>query len=454
MSNRVWAIIGVIATIMSVVAFSAACSGPSLVDSIFNGGTRGALAAQAIPVTTGGTGAANADVNAGMAKFRSVGCSSCHGDNGQGNIFPGAPKLSGTALNLDQVKAQVRKPRDPSKGMPPFSETQVSDEDVQNIYSWLQTKPADVAATATPSATASPAASVTAPASTLKHFDPVGDPPDPTKGQVTQVKNGSVSVSDISVGNGSNGPWFQPYDNDAKTALVIVCDDPNGCWLRFDFGGDANVTQTADALVNQLLASGCGSKCAAVKVVHWPTDRCGIDKGNKPIIPGACQTGGPAATATPGASATSTAVPSTPARTTGGTNFTCLPTARYLELQQQAISGANGLHDRISRLIVSMDQEYEAEPSRGYRGGPGGVIDNPGPAGVAIVWTDTGSSPSFVPQVTDPAKAGDVSKNWLPVEGFIAPSNIFGSGWGFRRLYTAATMKSGFTAIRLCEALP
>ncbi|MCX6021331.1 MAG: cytochrome c [Chloroflexi bacterium] len=79
---------------------------------------------------------------AGRAKFTGdAGCSACHGDKAQGAVFPGAAKLSGTALTEDQVRGQVRKPKDPSKGMPPFTDAQVTDRDISNIYAWFKTNP-------------------------------------------------------------------------------------------------------------------------------------------------------------------------------------------------------------------------------------------------------------------------------------------------------------------------
>jgi mono/diheme cytochrome c family protein len=104
-------------------------------------------AAPATPTTApspppGGGGDSGGNPTAGRAKFTGdAGCSACHGDRAQGGVFPGAPKLSGTTLTLDQVKAQIRSPRDPSKGMPPFSAAQVSDQDIANMYAWFKTNP-------------------------------------------------------------------------------------------------------------------------------------------------------------------------------------------------------------------------------------------------------------------------------------------------------------------------
>ena len=100
----------------------------------------GATAAPTVVAATATTAApAQGNATAGRSKFTGdAGCSACHGDRAQGTI---GPKLSGTALTLDQVRSQTRSPRDPSKGMPPFGPSVVSDADIANIYAWLKTNP-------------------------------------------------------------------------------------------------------------------------------------------------------------------------------------------------------------------------------------------------------------------------------------------------------------------------
>lgn len=91
---------------------------------------------------TAASGGGNGNPTQGRSKFTGdAGCSACHGERAQGGVFPGAPKLSGTALTEQQVHDQVRTPRDPSKGMPPFSAAQVSDQDIKNMYAWFKTNP-------------------------------------------------------------------------------------------------------------------------------------------------------------------------------------------------------------------------------------------------------------------------------------------------------------------------
>lgn len=87
--------------------------------------------------TTGGTG----NPARGQAAFQSAGCVSCHGDKAQGGVFPGAAKLSGSALTCDQIRAQIRTPKDPSKGMPPFAAAQISDAAVNDVCAWVKSNP-------------------------------------------------------------------------------------------------------------------------------------------------------------------------------------------------------------------------------------------------------------------------------------------------------------------------
>jgi mono/diheme cytochrome c family protein len=59
-------------------------------------------------------------------------CAGCHGTNARGGI---GPRLAGTGLSFNQVLLQVRTGADP---MPAFTEDEVSDLEVQQIYAWLR----------------------------------------------------------------------------------------------------------------------------------------------------------------------------------------------------------------------------------------------------------------------------------------------------------------------------
>jgi mono/diheme cytochrome c family protein len=64
--------------------------------------------------------------------FREKPCAGCHGENAQGDF---GPKIAGTELSFEDVHKRVREGEAP---MPPFSPEQVSDQDIRDIYAWLQ----------------------------------------------------------------------------------------------------------------------------------------------------------------------------------------------------------------------------------------------------------------------------------------------------------------------------
>ena len=78
--------------------------------------------------------AAGGDPARGQQLFFANGCNVCHGDIGQGAI---GPTIAQTGLSLDEVITQYRDPVGTT--MPRFSEGAVPDEDVADIYAWLQT---------------------------------------------------------------------------------------------------------------------------------------------------------------------------------------------------------------------------------------------------------------------------------------------------------------------------
>ena len=62
-------------------------------------------------------------------------CQGCHGANAEGGI---GPTLAGTTLPFDRVLRQVRRGGGP---MPAFAPESISDQELQNIYAWLQSLP-------------------------------------------------------------------------------------------------------------------------------------------------------------------------------------------------------------------------------------------------------------------------------------------------------------------------
>lgn len=71
----------------------------------------------------------------GAELFISLPCAGCHGATAQGQF---GPTLAGTTLTFREVRQQVRNPRDK---MPSFSDEQVSDDELRDIYAWLTSLP-------------------------------------------------------------------------------------------------------------------------------------------------------------------------------------------------------------------------------------------------------------------------------------------------------------------------
>jgi mono/diheme cytochrome c family protein len=99
-----------------------------------------AAALSATVVTVAQTQEAPAgDAVHGKQLFLAVGCFTCHGRSGQGGAYNGpAPILAHTALPFDGFKGQLRNPAD---DMPAFSEAVLSDQDVADIYAFVETLP-------------------------------------------------------------------------------------------------------------------------------------------------------------------------------------------------------------------------------------------------------------------------------------------------------------------------
>lgn len=86
------------------------------------------------PPSDGGEGvqALSTGASAGLETFRTVGCSACHGQDGEGGV---GPALAGHTE--DQLFRQVRTPK--GDVMPPFPTEVLSDDDVRDIYAWIVT---------------------------------------------------------------------------------------------------------------------------------------------------------------------------------------------------------------------------------------------------------------------------------------------------------------------------
>jgi len=71
----------------------------------------------------------------GQQLFFSLGCNVCHGDFGEGVV---GPTIAMTIVPLDRVILQYREPLEAMSVFPP---DQVSDDEIADIYAWLQTVP-------------------------------------------------------------------------------------------------------------------------------------------------------------------------------------------------------------------------------------------------------------------------------------------------------------------------
>ncbi len=104
-----------------------------------------ALAAAALCAATFGMARAqdaapSGDAAKGKRIFLAEGCFTCHGRSGQGGAYNGpAPILAHTMLPFDGFKGQIRNPAD---DMPAFSDAVLSDQDIADIYAFVQTLPA------------------------------------------------------------------------------------------------------------------------------------------------------------------------------------------------------------------------------------------------------------------------------------------------------------------------
>jgi mono/diheme cytochrome c family protein len=105
-----------------------------------------ALAAAASLAATSNAPAADADK--GKIAFIQHGCWQCHDFEGQGSVATsGGRVIARTQLPLDAFKAFVRTT---NGAMPPFRPAVLSDEDLDNIYAYLQSRPQPKAASDIP----------------------------------------------------------------------------------------------------------------------------------------------------------------------------------------------------------------------------------------------------------------------------------------------------------------
>ena len=79
------------------------------------------------------------DAANGKRVYLAVGCFECHGRAGQGGAYNGpAPVLARTEMPFEGFMGQLRQP---SQDMPAYSEAVMSDQQIADIYAFVQSLP-------------------------------------------------------------------------------------------------------------------------------------------------------------------------------------------------------------------------------------------------------------------------------------------------------------------------
>jgi ubiquinol-cytochrome c reductase cytochrome c subunit len=94
------------------------------------------LAAFAAGLVLGQASALAASAENGKAAFLRHGCWECHGTQGQGGVT--GPRLAPNPIPFETLSNFVRTT---SRQMPPFRKEILSDEDLADIYAYLQSVP-------------------------------------------------------------------------------------------------------------------------------------------------------------------------------------------------------------------------------------------------------------------------------------------------------------------------
>ena len=94
------------------------------------------LAALAAGLAVGAGSAFAASAEKGKADFMKYGCWQCHGMVGQGGVT--GPKLAPDPMPFDALSAFIRSS---NRTMPPYMEAVLSNEDLADIYAYLQSIP-------------------------------------------------------------------------------------------------------------------------------------------------------------------------------------------------------------------------------------------------------------------------------------------------------------------------
>src|SRR5258708_26895930 len=83
---------------------------------------------------SGDAPAGNAE--AGKKIFNKYGCYECHGREGQGTVMAG-PRIGPNPIAFDSFSAYVRKP---IREMPPYTAKVLTDQELADIYAFLQSR--------------------------------------------------------------------------------------------------------------------------------------------------------------------------------------------------------------------------------------------------------------------------------------------------------------------------
>lgn len=78
------------------------------------------------------------NAEAGKKVFTKDGCYECHGREGQGAAQGAGPRIGPPQLSFDAFTKYVHQP---TGQMPPYTSKVVSDQDLADIYAYLQSKP-------------------------------------------------------------------------------------------------------------------------------------------------------------------------------------------------------------------------------------------------------------------------------------------------------------------------
>ena len=93
-------------------------------------------------VTSAAQNSKSSDAPAGNAEngkriFNKIGCYQCHGREGQGSVMTG-PRIAPNPVPFEGLARYVRKP---TGEMPPYTAKVVSDQELADIYAFLQSRP-------------------------------------------------------------------------------------------------------------------------------------------------------------------------------------------------------------------------------------------------------------------------------------------------------------------------